>query len=105
MSDILVSIKTGVNFSNMHEKIWAAVPKMSAVFERVKKPLVITSGRDGKHMAGSLHYVGRAVDLRSRDLGTDAIKVAVLNDLKKELGADYDVLFEGDHYHVEYDPK
>lgn len=104
MSDILVSLKKGVNFSNMHEKIWGAVPKIATVFEGVHVPFVITAGRDGKHKIGSLHYAGRAIDIRSRDLSTDAIKVSVLNDLKRVLGDEYDVLFEGDHYHVEYDP-
>jgi len=30
--------------------------------------LVITSGKDGQHVAGSLHAEGRAVDLRVNDL-------------------------------------
>ncbi len=29
--------------------------------------LVITSGKDGQHVAGSLHPLGLAVDLRTRD--------------------------------------
>jgi hypothetical protein len=33
------------------------------------KPLVITSGNDGKHVAGSAHYRDEAVDLRAHDLG------------------------------------
>lgn len=32
------------------------------------EPLVVTSGNDGTHGAGSKHYEWKAVDLRSRDL-------------------------------------
>lgn len=31
------------------------------------EPLVVTSGKDGAHAVGSLHYDGRAVDLRTKD--------------------------------------
>ncbi len=33
------------------------------------KPLVITSGNDHDHVAGSRHYLNAAVDLRAHDLG------------------------------------
>ena len=33
-----------------------------------QKPLVITSGNDGEHSIGSLHYKNAAVDLRSHDI-------------------------------------
>lgn len=36
--------------------------------QRFAKPLVITSGNDGKHAPGSKHYAWKAVDLRSREL-------------------------------------
>ncbi len=32
------------------------------------KPLVITSGNDGEHAAGSAHYRNAAIDARSRDI-------------------------------------
>lgn len=31
------------------------------------RPLVVTSGKDGAHAAGSKHYRGDALDLRTRD--------------------------------------
>ena len=40
---------------------------------------VVTSANDGRHMAGSLHYAGRAVDLRTRDLHPDTIGKLVLS--------------------------
>lgn len=35
------------------------------------KPLVITSGNDGNHLAHSAHYLNFAVDIRSRELTPD----------------------------------
>src|SRR5258708_1541990 len=35
--------------------------------------LVVTSGKDGHHVAGSLHMLGRAVDLRTHDKSPDEV--------------------------------
>ena len=35
------------------------------------KPLIITSGNDGNHVAHSAHYLNFAADIRSRDLAPD----------------------------------
>lgn len=71
--------------------------------------VVITSGRDGSHMANSLHYRDRALDFRTHHLA-DAAKHAFIALLKTKLGPDYDVILEGlgtpnEHGHAEYDPK
>lgn len=66
--------------------------------------LTITSCTDGKHSPGSKHYVGKAVDFRSMNLTNDQVQFAA-TDLKDRLGTEYDVVVEGDHIHVEHDPK
>lgn len=38
-------------------------------------PLVITSGKDGQHVAGSLHAEGRALDFRTTDKTADEMIV------------------------------
>lgn len=65
---------------------------------------VCTSGTDGKHMEGSLHYKARAVDLRSHHVAADALP-KIMDELKERLGKDFDVILEGDHIHAEHDPK
>jgi len=55
-------------------------------------------------MKKSLHYADRAIDLRSGYLSNEARESVVLA-LKRELGKDFDVVDEGDHIHIEYDPK
>ena len=63
--------------------------------------VVITSALDGKHSAGSLHYVGYAVDIRMPLESVDAI----IHHIKLGLGYDFDVVNEGDHLHIEFQPK
>jgi hypothetical protein len=69
----------------------------------------ITSANDGLHMDTSLHYTDRAFDIRVKNI----IGVADFPEagrvwaqkMQHALGEDYDVLFERDHIHVEYDPQ
>lgn len=63
---------------------------------------IVTSGSEGQHMAGSLHYVGKAVDLRTRDLSSLQV-VQLIASLRAWLGEDFDVIDESNHIHVEYD--
>ena len=51
-------------------------------------------------MNGSLHYQGKAFDLRTWHVIEEVAK-----QLRTYLGKDYDVIVEKDHIHVEYDPK
>lgn len=68
------------------------------------KGIVVTSILDGKHKEGSKHYIGEAFDLRS--FIYSKVEIAMLDIAFKEaLGKDYDVLFEIDHFHIEFDPK
>lgn len=86
--------------------IQTAISKADAIYTTWGvSVLVVTSLRDGKHSAGSLHYSGNAVDLRRWDLDARKITSQVVSQLKSQLGSDYDVILESDHIHVEYDPK
>ena len=66
-------------------------------------PVVVTSLIDGKHMPNSLHYTGRAVDFRDRDLSFEQASafVSELSRLLVPLG--FQVIREKDHIHVEFD--
>ena len=72
-------------------------------------PVVVTSVLDGEHMDGSLHFRGRAMDLRAKHIAEHHRDIA-LAALRKNLGTEFDVLLEGRgtdnvHFHVEHDPK
>ncbi|WP_346856591.1 hypothetical protein [uncultured Draconibacterium sp.] len=68
------------------------------------KEAVVTSILDGKHSKESKHYDGNAFDLRTYIYTTEQIN-DLIELLRNELGRDYDVVLEGDHIHIEYDPK
>ena len=89
----------------LHEALARCLPTMDAAHRRVvKREGFITSLMDGTHSARSLHYSGRAVDFRTRDLS--ALEVAHLAAaLKSDLGPAFDVVVEETHIHVEWDPK
>ena len=68
--------------------------------------LTVTSQADGEHQDNSLHFRGRAWDIRTRHMTTQDTKDWSL-DLRMALGEDWDVVLEVDppHLHIEYDPK
>ena len=101
----MIHIKSGVH-NDSGSDLLLIDGLLSACYHYAKRgySLVVTSLEDGNHMKGSFHYVGRAADLRTRDIPPDVCKQLV-RDIKASLGNDYDVVLEKDHIHLEYDPK
>jgi len=94
-------LKAGVDISRLNREIRRSLSMVEAVYDEYIQEFVITSTFEGNHGAGSLHYSNDAYDVR---LPFKEIK-EVLNAIKETLGNSYDVVFERDHIHVEYDPK
>ncbi len=101
--------KKGVSVNGLHISMRQVLPVCGKLWREHGKECVVTAGNEGNpldrvHSIGSLHYYGRAVDLRTRyfDKFTQKKVKAKLQDL---LGSDYDVVIERTHMHVEYDPK
>ena len=69
----------------------------------VGRDAIITSARDGRHMSTSLHFSGKAIDLRTRDMAAGK-EQKVVEALKTKLGNNFDIVLESDHIHLEYDP-
>lgn len=68
---------------------------------------VVTSIWDGHHSENSLHFIGCAADVRSKNLNGDE-KHRVLHKTISRLGTDYDLILEAEgeaneHYHLEWD--
>ena len=97
-------IKAGVRAAGLQPEILLAILEAREIYRALEVDLVITSLRDGKHMKGSLHYKGLAVDLRTRDL-CPINRATATRRLKGALGPEYDVVLESDHIHIEFDPK
>ena len=89
-----------VNIRDLDVTLKMALQQIEYVYSKFNTELVITSGKDGQHGIGSLHYEGKAVDLRTWNVLDSLVKA-----LKAHLGADYDIVLEKDHIHVEWDPK
>ncbi len=74
------------------------------VFKSVEQPCELSSGLEGKHSRNSLHYAGLAFDVSARDVaGSQYESITYL--LSKNLGDEFDVIFETDHWHIEFQPE
>ena len=100
----MLLLKPGVRVAGLRPEILIAVVAAERVYAEMGVDCVITACVDGVHQAGSLHYCGLAVDLRSRDFRPGDADKAIAR-IKQCLGADYDVVLENDHIHVEFDQK
>lgn len=65
---------------------------------------VITSALDSEHRVGSLHYVGLALDYRTRHIPAEQL-ITIADTIRQRLGEQFDVVLESDHLHVEFQPK
>lgn len=102
----MLKLKPGVTLGSLQPQIAVALMAAERLYERRGTELVVTSGDDGNHSSTSLHYAGAAVDLRVRTLpDPDRDGREIARELSEALGRDYDVLFEGDHIHLEYQPR
>lgn len=98
-----MKIKDGVNIQGINIKVRPILIAADKIWKKYGQELVVTSGMDGTHSAGSLHYYGLALDLRTRYFNA-VTKEKVVKKLQEVLGCDYDVISHHSHIHVEYDP-
>lgn len=98
----MVVYKSGVS-GQPTPAITTAINAAEGIYASFGVDLVVTSLRDGRHMTGSLHYSGNAVDFRRWDLDAKGKTSAAAAALRSQLGRCYQVLIEGDHIHVEYE--
>lgn len=97
-------IKAGVDVEGLTVEALIILLVAEPLWRKYGEELVLTAGLDGEHMTNSLHYVGKAVDLRTKYFNVATQKV-VARELRKRLGSQYDVVFHKTHIHVEFDPK
>lgn len=100
--------KPGVNF-DVIPQIRGAVSKIESIFSRYGFIPVITSAKDSTHLPGSLHYIGAAIDLRSKGL-PENIKQSIYGDLQNSFPSPtwfVDLESYGqaqEHFHIQYNP-
>lgn len=65
----------------------------------------VTSANDSKHKDGSKHYTGEAVDLRVHNIPDSPTRLRIkINLIARLASLGFDIVDEGDHFHIEYDP-
>jgi len=95
-------LKLGVDISRLKPPIRKKLNLIEKIFNDCADcEAVITSTYEGSHSPSSLHYANLAIDLRlpPRNINT------VVEELKRRLGKDYDIVKEPTHIHLEFDPK
>src|ERR1043165_8269021 len=82
-------------------------------FYQPDSTMVITSCNDDIHMHVSLHYEGKAMDIRANILPLNRARVIrdkAIVYLGKVNGGEFDIILENEgtpnvHFHIEYDPN
>lgn len=106
MSTTKIRVKPGATMNGVEPEMMFVVQVACRIWQQIGVPdLVITSGTDGSHSRGSLHYVGYALDFRRRNFPNDREVERAASMLRTCLGAEYDVVVESTHIHVEFQPK
>ena len=94
-------VKLGVDIRCLERPIRRILNDIDIAFRMEGQEAVITSTCEGNHMPSSLHYAGLAVDIRNPKANIRRI----IDHLKTHIpDAEYDIVQERDHIHIEYDP-
>jgi hypothetical protein len=100
-----VKLKAGVSIMGLKPEMTVALQVVQGVYERLGvSEVVVTSGTEGKHSPKSRHYLGYALDLRTRNVPR-AMRDDLAEGCKRALGSDFFVLLESDHLHIGYQPR
>jgi uncharacterized protein YcbK (DUF882 family) len=100
-----VKLKLGASIAGLQPEMAVALVVVSGVYERLGvSEVVITSGTDGIHSPKSRHYLGFALDFRTRNVPL-AQRDELAKQIKKALGQDFFVLLESDHLHIDFRPR
>lgn len=94
-------LKLGVSIARLNRPCRRALAPIDRIFQFFGFEAVITSTFEGSHSPSSLHYNNDAFDVR-----VPGSRVGEVGErIRQKLGKDFDVVLEGNHYHIEYDPK
>lgn len=107
---MMLSLKHSAKIKGIQPEILFALMVLQSLFDKYRHALVVTEVTGGKHMEGSLHYKGRAIDIRTNHIRDRSEKGSLIGEIRYALGDDFDVVFEAEnaaneHLHIEYDPK
>lgn len=97
-------LREGVILAGLQPEMRLVKKHAGRIWSEHGQECVIVSALDREHSDGSLHPFGYALDLRTSYFNSvEAGNVA--RELREALGDKYQVVVEGTHIHVEYDPN
>jgi hypothetical protein len=97
-----IKIKEGATIAGLDLRMRPAMIAAAKVYNRYGFALTITCGLDGEHSAGSMHYYGLAIDLRTRFFVGIIEPKVVADKIQEILGSSFDVILHSTHIHIEY---
>ena len=102
-----MQIKNGVILSGLDIHMQPVLKAADRVWRDHGQELVVTSGLEGTHSAGSLHYYGRALDFRTRfwERSEQEEVLKEMTTILEDTEYEYDLILHSTHLHVEYDPN
>lgn len=98
-------VRPGVRFDPCSPDLVDGLLRCQVALIRFGYQLMVTKGSEGVHPAEGRcdpHYLGYAVDLRSRDMRVADVPT-VVRELRLVLGKNWTVVQESDHIHVQCD--
>lgn len=103
-----MKLKSDVDLRGVQPEAVMGMNIVESCYQDLGLELMVTSVKDGKHMATSLHYKGLAFDCRTK--GLPLILDDFVKKLREKLGPQFDVVLEdvggeNEHAHVEFDVK
>jgi len=96
-----MEIKEGASLQGLNVTMRPVLIEWEKLCKKYNVEAVVTCGTDGAHSAGSMHYYGYALDLRTRDM-TEGQKQTARQNMAVKLGLAYDVVLHRSHMHIEY---
>lgn len=100
----MLKLKATVGLAGMKPELVPAMIVANEVFAELGYYCMVTAVTDSAHVGASLHYVGYAMDLRTKHVPVEK-QEAVRAEIAARLSPQYDVVLEQDHIHIEFQPK
>lgn len=98
-----MKLKQSVSLQGIRPELVMGLMVADTICKEYGVDMVVTSVCDSKHSLTSLHYAGQAADIRTHNMkGQEAI---IREKIAEALPEDFDVVLEGNHIHLEYQPR
>lgn len=99
----IIKDNQGVNIEKLEMPILSIIPIVKALYESMDVPFKITCGFQNRGW-WSYHNFGLAIDTKVMHIDNPEKRIKLFDLIFRTMPDNYDVVFEKDHIHIEYDP-